>query len=120
MPFLTGESTESPHQTLYWRWRSQAAVLEFPWKLIQLGDHDRYLFNVMQPDGELSANNQLAEHPEIAAKLVAKLKTWSASLQPPGPPLSQNDQDDRFFSAHVTKSAPMPAKSRRTSNAIAP
>jgi uncharacterized sulfatase len=119
IPFLTGQTTDAPHETLYWRWRSQAAVLEYPWKLIHLGDHDRYLFNVTHPDGELAANNRLAEHPEIAARLEAKLKDWSASLQPPGPPLSQNDQDDHFFSAHVTKTAPMPAKSRGSSDALA-
>ncbi len=30
LPFLTGENKAAPHDALFWRWRSQAAVLEFP------------------------------------------------------------------------------------------
>ncbi|MCA9066927.1 MAG: hypothetical protein KDA96_27860, partial [Planctomycetaceae bacterium] len=101
MPLLLGENKAAPHDTLYWRWRSQAAVLEFPWKLIHLGEHERYLFNVTTPQGELT--NLLADHPEIAARLDAKLKTWTASLKPPGPPEPNNDQDNLFFAAHVDK-----------------
>ena len=37
LPHLTGEKKEPPHQTLYWRWVDQAAIQEFPYKLILLG-----------------------------------------------------------------------------------
>lgn len=99
MPYLTGENHDPPHDALFWRWRSQAAVLEFPWKLVLLGGHERYLFNVATPDGELK--NLLADHADIAARLDAKLKSWSATLQPPGPPEPNNEQDNQFFAAHV-------------------
>jgi uncharacterized sulfatase len=112
LPFLTGENKAAPHDALYWRWRSQAAVLEFPWKLIRLGDHERYLFDVTQPDGELAANNRLVEHPEIAARLESKLKTWSASLKPPGPAEPNNEQDNMFFAAHVDKTIAEATKRR--------
>lgn len=112
LPFLTGEDKAAPHDALYWRWRSQAAVLEFPWKLIQLGDHQRYLFDVTQPDGELAANNRLAQHPEIAARLEARLKTWGATLQPPGPAERSNEQDNMFFATHVDKAIEQTAKRR--------
>lgn len=109
LPFLTGENKAAPHDALYWRWRSQAAVLEFPWKLIQLGNHEKFLFDVTKPDGELAVNNRLAQHPDIAARLEAKFKTWSATLHPPGPPEPGNDQDNHFFADHVTKTdAPTP------------
>jgi uncharacterized sulfatase len=101
MPFITGENKSAPHENLFWRWRSQAAVLEFPWKLILLGDHERYLFNVTTPDGE--TKNLLAQNPDIVTRLEAKLKTWSATLQPPGPPEKDNEQDKMFFAAHVDK-----------------
>lgn len=101
MPYLTGENRDPPHDTLFWRWRSQAAALEFPWKLIQLGESERYLFNVTLPDGELT--NLLASQPEIASRLEAKLSSWSSSLQPPGPPEKNNAQDAMFFAAHVEK-----------------
>lgn len=103
LPFLTGEARGAPHEALYWRWRSQAAVLESPWKLIHLGDHERYLFDVTHPAGELAANNRLGEHPEIAARLEAKLQAWSATLQPPGPAEPNHEQDNAFYAAHVTK-----------------
>lgn len=117
IPFVTGKNSAAPHNALYWRWRSQAAVLEFPWKLIQLGDHDRFLFDVTRPDGELAVNNRLAEHPEVASRLEAKLHTWSAALQPPGPPESSNAQDDSFYAAHVRQTADSTAKRPRTETA---
>jgi uncharacterized sulfatase len=114
VPFLTGRNQDAPHDTLYWRWRSQAAVLEFPWKLIHLGDHDKYLFNVAEPGAETAANNQLAGQPEIAARLEAKLAAWCKTLQPPGPPEANHDQDNSFYAAHVAKSEPMRPKGRGT------
>ena len=99
LPYLTGQNTAAPHESLYWRWRSQAAVLEFPWKLIQLGAEGRYLFNVTKPDGERT--NLLAAHPGIAARLEQKLETWCATLKPPGPADRRNAEDQKFFDAHV-------------------
>lgn len=101
LPFLTGENKTAPHDALYWRWRSQAAVLEFPWKLIVLDNHEKFLFDVTRPDGELAINNHFAQHPNTAARLEAKLKNWSTGLKPPGPPEPGNDQDDYFYNAHV-------------------
>lgn len=112
LPFLTGETRSPPHDALYWRWRSQAAVLEYPWKLIQLGMHERFLFDVTHPQGELAANNRLAQHPDIAARLEEKLQKWSATLQPPGPPEPRNSQDDSFYAAHVSQTAEQMPKSR--------
>jgi uncharacterized sulfatase len=99
MPFLTGKNKTAPHDALLWRWRSQAAVLEFPWKLIHLGESERYLFNVTNPGGERT--NLIAEHPDLAARLEAKFKTWSATLKPPGSPEKHNEQDIKFFSEYV-------------------
>jgi uncharacterized sulfatase len=117
LPYMTGKNKTAPHDTLYWRWRSQAAVLEFPWKLIQLGNHEKFLFDVTQPNGELAVNNRLAEHPEIVARLEAKLNAWSATLQPPGPPEANNGQDNNFFAAHVQKTTEPTPKRPRKGNA---
>ncbi len=110
LPFVTGANQAAPHDALYWRWRSQAAVLKFPWKLIHLGTNETYLFNVTQPDGE--TKNLLAQNPAIAARLDAKLKTWSATLQPPGSAERSNDQDNLFFAAHVDKTGVQATKRR--------
>jgi uncharacterized sulfatase len=117
MPYLTGEKSTAPHDYLYWRWRSQSAVLAYPWKLIQLGRKESYLFNVTQPEGELT--NLLTVQPELAARLEAKLKTWCAQLQPAGPAAPDNEQDNEFFAVHVdrTKSDALYATHVENSNA---
>ncbi|MCL4206980.1 MAG: sulfatase-like hydrolase/transferase [Pirellulaceae bacterium] len=101
MPFLQGTRQDPPHEALFWRWRSQAAVLEMPWKLIRLGADERYLFDVTRPEGELA--NRIADHPEIAARLETKLQAWSDTLKTTGLPTEVNDQDAMFFAAHVDK-----------------
>ena len=112
IPFVTGENKSAPHDALFWGWRSQAAVLKFPWKLIHLGEKERYLFDVTKPEGE--TKNLLATHPDIAARLDAKLANWSTTLQPPGLPESSNDQDNQFFAAHVNKTIDQATKRRAT------
>jgi arylsulfatase A-like enzyme len=102
MPFLTGKNDKAPHEALFWRWRSQAAVLEFPWKLIHLGEARRYLFDVTAPDGE--TKNLIGQHPEIAARLEDRYKHWAATLKKPGPPDPHNGADNAFFADHVDKS----------------
>lgn len=101
IPFVSGAKDSAPHDTLYWRWRSQAAVLEFPWKLVILGKREKFLFDISSPDGELARNNQLARQPEVAARLQGKFDAWSAALHPPGSPESRNAEDDKFFDTHV-------------------
>ena len=112
IPFVTGDNKSAPHDALFWRWRSQAAVLEFPWKLIHLGEKERYLFDVTKPEGE--TKNLIATHPDIAARLDAKLTAWSTTLQPPGLPRSSNDQDNQFFAAHVNKTIDQATRRRAT------
>jgi len=101
IPFLSGSNAAAPHDYLYWRWRSQSSVLEFPWKLIHLGRNESYLFDVTKPEGELK--NLIKEHPDIVARLDAKLKAWCDTLKPPGPALPDNREDNLFYAAHVDK-----------------
>lgn len=84
LPYLTGQDAHSPHETLFWRWGSQAAVLEMPYKLIRLGDRPPLLFDVTQPDGEDLDRDLAARQPEVVAKLDRQLEAWAASLQPAG------------------------------------
>ena len=94
-PFVTGENKSAPHERLYWRWASQSAVLEMPYKLIKLGNRPPLLFDVTQPEGESHTHNLASQHPETAARLEGHLRTWAADLQPPG--LSE---DESVFSRH--------------------
>lgn len=91
-PFVVGDPTsvrganhdKQPHERLFWRWGSQAAVLEMPFKLIKLGHRPPMLFDVTKPDGEHVERNLATKHPEIAGRLEKKLQAWAAELQPPG------------------------------------
>lgn len=86
LPHLTGEKKEPPHGTLFWRWVDQAAIQEFPYKLILLGRNKSLLFDINKPEGEDHRLELSAKQPEIAQRLRAKLNTWMATLTPPGPP----------------------------------
>jgi arylsulfatase A-like enzyme len=101
LPFLTEQNDTPPHEALFWRWRSQAAVLQHPWKLIRLGKDKRYLFDVTGP--ELASRNQLETQPEIARDLEAKLDAWTQGLKPPGAAEPQNSQDELFYQVHVER-----------------
>ena len=99
-PFLSGKNEGAPHERLFWRWGSQAAVLEHPWKLIRLGDREQLLFDVSQPDGENVKKNRLTAQPEIAARLAKALKVWSETLTPPGLPTSFDRHHEGLFAEH--------------------
>ena len=118
MPFLRGEKTGAPHEALFWRWRSQAAIHTDRWKLILLGPEQKFLFDLASPEGESA--NRLAAAPDVAADLERRLRAWDGTL--PGPPVPRvaNAQDDLFFNAHVLKTGPAPTKRARASAEAAP
>ncbi|MBL9185886.1 MAG: sulfatase-like hydrolase/transferase [Opitutaceae bacterium] len=101
IPFLRGEKSGPPHAALFWRWRSQAAVLDGRWKLILLGPTQRYLFDTASPEGE--TKNLLAQQPAIAERLLTQLQAWDATLQTPGLPKETNPQDQIFFATHIDR-----------------
>lgn len=100
IPFVTGQNKGVPHDALYWRWSSQAAVLEMPYKLILLGNHERLLFDITTPEGESNGRNLVNKKPDIAARLEAKLKSWSETLQPPGLPTKLDAHHEAMFAEH--------------------
>jgi uncharacterized sulfatase len=106
-PFVGGENAGAPHERLFWRWGSQAAVLEHPWKLVRLGDREEMLFDVTLPDGESLTKNQAKVRPEIVARLRQALKAWSDTLTPPGLPTSLDPHHEGMFAEHgvITASA---------------
>ena len=99
-PFLSGENPAAPHEHLFWRWGSQAAVQEYPWKLIRIGEREQLLFDISQPDGENVKKNQFAAQPEIVARLTKALKEWSETLMPPGLPTSFDAHHEGLFAEH--------------------
>ena len=73
-----------PKRQLFWRWGGQAAVLEMPYKLIQLGSQPPLLFDVSQPGGENAQANLASSQPQILQRLKTSLQTWAAQLKPAG------------------------------------
>ncbi len=112
VPFVTGEKKGAPHETLYWRWGSQAAIQEMPYKLIMIGERERLLFDITKPDGENIARNLVTKHPDIAARLETKLKAWAATLKTPGLPTSLDPHHEDLFAEHDL--IPKPAKGTTT------
>lgn len=84
VPFLTGEAAGVPHANLFWRWASQASVLEMPYKLIKLGARPALLYDVTTPEGENHQRDLARQHPDIVARLEKKLNAWASGLKPPG------------------------------------
>lgn len=81
LPHLKGDIKTPPHDALYWRWAAQSAIREGNWKLLRGGDRE-YLYDLGTDLGE--KHNLATQHPEIASRLRAKLRAWTAELNPPG------------------------------------
>lgn len=112
-PFVTGENKGAPHERLFWRWASQSAALEMPYKLIKLGAKPPLLFDITKPDGENAARDLASKQPDVVARMEARLNAWAAELQPPG--LSTEDSaftrhhEEMFTEHQVIAGAPAPA-----------
>ncbi len=106
MPWLIGERNGPVHDSLVWRWRSQAAILRGDWKFIRVGDQLRYLFEMSDIGKQTAADNKIEEFPAIAAKweqaLQDKADTWAI----PGLPDEPVEADLSFFYQHVEQTLP--------------
>ena len=80
IPF-DGDMKAKPERTLYWRWRSQAAVRQGKWKYLRAGTRE-YLFDLDRDIGEKI--NLITSEPATANRLRKGLEVWSDELQPPG------------------------------------
>lgn len=114
IPFLSGKATGAPHERLFWRWTTQAAVREGKWKYLR-GGHREYLFDLNADPGE--KQNLVAANPDIARSLSTKLDAWGAELQPPGiekQSLSAAGSNyfDHYLDGKPVKKAPPEAEDR--------
>ena len=78
----------------------QAAIQEYPYKLIQLGRDKSLLFDITKPEGEHHTREISAQHQEIAQRLRAKLDAWLATLSRPGPP-GRLQREGHFTGAEI-------------------
>tara|TARA_R110002050_G_scaffold141496_2_gene266702 strand:+ start:55026 stop:56534 length:1509 start_codon:yes stop_codon:yes gene_type:complete len=108
MPWILGDKRGEVHDALYWRWRSQAAILSGNWKFIRLGNKQRFLFDLTEPGKETSSENKIDQYPEIAEDLERKLKAKADSWQTKGLPDEVVGADQLFFDLHVNLTLPAP------------
>jgi len=81
LPYLEGERTGRPHQTLYWKKETRAAVRDGDWKLIRLPDRPAELYDLSKDPSEVT--NLAAAHPDKVRELYKKLFQWELQLERP-------------------------------------
>jgi arylsulfatase A-like enzyme len=87
LPYLTGEMTEQPHETLYWRYGDQWAVRHGDWKLVAGNGGDLKngeLYNLADDIGE--SKNLAADRPDKVKELKSLWDKWNAEQAPPSFP----------------------------------
>lgn len=98
LPHLTGQRDGPPHDALFWRWRSEAAVLSGRWKLIFLAPDHWMLFDATAPLGE--TRNVATDHPQVVSDLRGRLQAWCDEQDPPGLPKHLHPNDKEAFVRH--------------------
>lgn len=89
MPFITGEDTGIPHDTLFWREGHHQSVQHKGWKLIRAAQPDkRWLFNLA--DDPTEQVNLADAHPGKADELEALLAAHNAEQADPRWPSVMN------------------------------
>lgn len=86
IPYLTGENTGRPHDSLFWRFGKQWAVRQGDWKLVVArgGSQQPELYNLADDISE--SKNLASEKPEVLAKLQASYDAWNAEQAAPSVP----------------------------------
>jgi arylsulfatase A-like enzyme len=86
LPYLKGENTGKPHETLYWRFGKQWAIRHGDWKLVvgNGGGPEPGLYNLASDISE--ADDQSTKQPEKAKELLAMWQAWNAEQAPPSVP----------------------------------
>ncbi|MEI8652896.1 sulfatase-like hydrolase/transferase [Pseudoalteromonas sp. Hal273] len=81
MPFLLSKKTQRPHQTLYWKKESRAAIRDKDLKLLRFPDRPAELYDLSV---DASENHNLAsKQPNQVARLMKKLFHWELTLERP-------------------------------------
>ncbi|MBT3192683.1 MAG: sulfatase [Verrucomicrobia bacterium] len=81
LPYLKGVRTDRPHQTLYWKKETRAAVRDGDWKLIRLPDRPAELYDLSKDPSEVT--NLAAAQPDKVRELYKKLFQWELQLERP-------------------------------------
>lgn len=81
LPYLKGENAERPHQTLYWKKETRAAIRYGDLKLIRLPDRPAELYDISKDPSEVT--DLAATQPQKVRELYKKLFQWELELERP-------------------------------------
>lgn len=91
LPYARGDSSEAPHDTLYWRFGAQMALRQGPWKLVRYdlaaddrageGTSELQLYNLHDDIGE--AHNLAQREPQRVEALLQLWQSWNEQLVDP-------------------------------------
>lgn len=87
IPYLIGESTDRPHETLFWKKDVRAAIRDGDWKLIRFPDRPAELYDLSKDTTEQVSLAD--EYPEKVEELYQKIYDWEKTL---GQPMWQLDR----------------------------
>ncbi|MEX2170781.1 MAG: sulfatase-like hydrolase/transferase [Pirellulales bacterium] len=95
LPYLTGEKTGPPHETLYWRFGDQWAVRHGDWKLVGGGggNLDGELYNIAKDNAE--SENLADETSDKVAELKSLWDAWNKEQAPPSAPKEKPNRANR-------------------------
>ncbi|TBR44821.1 sulfatase [Marinomonas agarivorans] len=81
LPYLKGEKSHRPHQTLYWKKENRGAIRDGDWKLLRYPDRPAELYNLQNDISE--QYDMAAVKPELVRELYKKLFAWELGLERP-------------------------------------
>ena len=85
LPFLRDARIDAPHETIFWKIKSAAALRRGDWKLMLLAPEWKpQLYDLAADIGE--KRDLAAEKPELTRELHAAWQAWNRTMPPPARP----------------------------------
>jgi len=100
IPFLTNNTNDEPHKSLFWRFWSQSAIREGNYKYLKFGERE-FLFDVTTEEHE--NKNLIKKYPDLAKDMRIRLKDWANILQNKGIDLETKGSEIQWYSYYFPK-----------------
>lgn len=81
MPYIQDENNERPHEVLFWKKETRAAIRDGDWKLLRFPDRPAELYHITKDIAE--TNNLASQYPDEVKRLYKKLFEWEKTLERP-------------------------------------